>query len=938
MSTHKTASRDAMFPILLPDKVPFGDIVTDTRCNYGLPPGQHALRQNVRIDGRQCRVRPGITQVIAAPASGNLVDLWGGELNGTSYLVGIFNITGANRVYFTTDFATWTEATATAGHDGSTRLATYTNKYQTFCAVKVPRFAYWGNYSGTTIVSRDVLLINTGGDYPLVFDPGTDIDTIGSTTKTYCFFQRDLSTPNSFGLNGSMATFSKFYQVRTSANKTTGGAATTYPAVAGPPAVNNARYILGNSAAGAYTVGNTNVVAAFAKTGNTSGDIAAWHIDLSDNDYSGGGLYFVVECNTSVADLNTMLANSAIEVGGVSTHTTTYANVTDWQMIYDPTSTDPALANAVTRPTVDLDPSNKRFVFWINTPFTGCNWIRFTNRAVNATNFSLYILNVCILGYCPGGTSFGVSNENYFAFTESPGVVCPALAPEKLNNLGGPTLVNLGASTTSPPSIVEDVKCNYLYNILLWNPYYGTATTTGSLGTLPTGYCIYAKLAGQQQHYFAGRYTLATPTTSGGSAAWTSTNSSRSTVTATIGDGFSQPLVDLLPNRELPSAYNYVTPRGRANYFANGRLFVGNLTTTSVGDVSVSGAWPFRFQDIPIGQSGQNEAQLGCTVNVGPNSVQSFVSTGANFEGASNVYCLTTDAVYKIGLPLGSALAAGINSGGGSIGVFQQPVKVGFYGTNSPKSVIEDRGIAYWLDRNAKFIRMTNEGVEDISYMNVGDRFRDIPATYVTKVTSSFLGDRIYIGYTPTGATTHTKMLVRNTRMDIWESEDAPGHSSIAYDYLVRVRDTSKTGTGYRLFAGTASGGTVWEIDNGSNDNGNAPTVTLTTGEIPTPFQGWVLADQVFLESDKQSGSSFTVSRTYYPSGQSAPSTTLSLVDASNASWPRVSSYDSFQGSGSNARSGKSVIVSLSGSIPCGTVLRECNVRLIETSSALGRR
>lgn len=930
------SSKEVWYPVFLPGKVPFGSIVTDSRCNYDIPPGQHALRQNARYDGRQMRIRPGITQVLTAPSAGNLVDLWAGELNGTPYLVGIFTITGVNRVYFTTNFSSWTEATSASGHDGNTRLSTYTNKYQTFTAIKVPRFAYWGNYSSSTIVTRDVLLINNGTDSPLIFDPDTDIDVIGSTTKTYCFFQRDLATPNSFGTSGSMASFKYYYQVRTNGNKTTGGAATTFPAVAGPPAVNNARYILTNSAAGAYTAGNSNVVAAFSKTGNTSGDIAAWCMDTGLTGLTGGGLYFVVECGTSVADLNTMLSTSAIEVG--STATATYASVTDWTMIYDPTSSDASIRNSVVRPTVDLDPSNKRFVFWINTPISGAIWIRFTNRAVNATNFSMYILNVCVLGYCPGGTTFGVSNENYFAYTESPGVVCPALSPEKLNNLGGPTLVNLGASTTSPPSIVEDTRCNYLFNILLWNPYYGTATTTGSLGTNPTGYCLYVKLASQQQYYFGGRYTLVTPATSGGNPAWTATNSSNYTVTATIGDGSSQPIVDLLPNRELPSPYNYVTPKARSCHFANGRLFLGNLSTTSVGDVAVSGAWPFRFQDIPIGQSGQNEPQLGSVVNVGPNAVMGFATTGANFEGASNVYCLTTESIYKIGLPLGSALASGINSGGGAIGVFQQPVKVGFYGTLSPKSIIEDRGILYWLDRHGKFVRMTGEGVEDISYFTVADRFRNIPAGYVNRVTCSFKEDRIYVGYTPTGATTHTKCLVFNTRASLWESDDVPGDSSIKYDYLVRVRDTSQTGSGVRVFAGTASGGAVWEIDSGSSDNSTVPTFTLTTGEIITPFDSWMLVAEAYVECDKASGYSLTVTRTYYPSGQTAPSTTLSLVDSANASWARISNYDTFQGTGTNARSGKGATVSLSGQVPCGTVFREIRLRLVDTSSSIGRR
>lgn len=930
-------SKEMWYPVFLPGKAPLGSIVTDTRCNYDIPAAQHALRQNFRYDGRQGRIRPGITQILTAPAAGNLMDLWAGELNGTPYLVAIYTISGANRVYFTTNFSSWTEATATAGHDGSTRLSTYTNRYQTFAAVKVPRFAYWGNYSSTTIISRDVLIINNGTDYPLVFDPDTDIDSIGSTTKTYCFFQRDLATPNSFGTNGSMATFKYYYQVRTNGNKTTGGAATVFPAVAGPPAVNNARYALSNSAAGAYTAGNNNVVASFAKTGNTSGDIAAWCLDTGLTGLTGGGLYFVVECGTSVADLNTMLSTSSIEIG--STATATYANVTDWTTIYDPTSSDPALRNSVTRPTVDLDPSNKRFVFWIsNTNVASTIWIRFTNKAVNATNFAMYILNVCVLGYCPGGTTFGISNENYFAYTESPGVVCPALSPEKLNNLGGPTLVNLGASTTTPPSIVEDTKCNYLFNILLWNPYYGAATTTGSLGTNPTAYCIYVKLAQQQQYYFGGRYTLVTPTTSGGNAAWSATNSSTYTVTATIGDGSSQPITDLLPNRELPSPYNYVTPKARSCFFANGRLFLGNLTTASVGDVAVSGAWPFRFQDIPIGQSGQNEPQLGAVVNAGPNAVMGFVTTGANFEGASNVYCLTTESIYKIGLPLGSAMSSGINSGGGTIGVFQQPVKVGFYGTLSPKSIVEDRGIVYWLDRHGKMVRMTIEGVEDVSYLSVADRFRNIPAGYISRVTSAFKDDRLYVGYTPTGQTTHTKALIYNTRTSVWESEDTSGDTTVKYDFLVKVRDTTAVGTGARLFAGTASGGKVWEIDSGSDDNGTAPTFTMTTGEITTPYDSWFLFGQVYLECDKASGYSFTVTRTYYPQGTSAPNTTLSLVDSTNASWTRISNYDSYQGSGTNARAGKSGTLSISGQVPCGTVLREVRVKLIETSSSIGRR
>ena len=947
-----TVSDSINYYLLKPDVVPVGNMVTDSRCNFGLAPGETGLRTNFRVDGKQARVRAGITQLIAKPgAATSMADLWCGELNGVYYLVGIFLVGAKYAVYFTssaTNFAAWTEATSTAGHCGDTRL---TNWYpgQNFAAVKVARYAYWGNY-GSATVSQDVLLIQSGADKPLIFDPGTDISTIGSTTTTYCFFQEDLSTGTPFGDQTSLATFSKYYQIRTAANKSRGasGAANIFPTAVGPPAINQAAFTLDNSAGGAYVAANSNVVVSFVRTGAAvSGSIAAMHIDASDNDYSGPGLYFVVEAGTSVSDLNTMLANCAIEVayadaGGA--HTNIYNNVANWTTIYDPTSTDPSLRGSVVRPTVDLDPSNKRFVFWVSTSgLPTCNWIRFINRAVNTTAFSLFILNVCVLGYCPGGTTFGASCENYFAYTESPGTIVTASAPETLNNLGGPTLVNVGASTAAPPSIVEDTKCRYVFNIRLWNPYYGIATTTGSLGSSPTAYCIYAKLPKGDGHYFAGRYTVATPSTTAGSATWTSTNSSRTTVTGIIGDGFSTPLTDLSVNRELPSAFQQVTPRGRICTFANGRLFVGYLPTTSLGEVAVSGAQPFRFQEIPIGNSGGPEPQLGSYIHVGPTTVQAFTTMGANFEGASNVYALTSTDIYKIGLPLGTNTGGdGLASGAGTIGVLQQPLRVGRYGTLAPRSIVEDRGVTYWLSRFGKYVRMTSEGVEDISWMSVEDRFRNIPAGYVQNTQAAFAYDRLFIAATPTGETTNKKCLVFHTRQGpqgIWESEDVPSDSSIRYDFLVTARSPNSTGSGTRIFAGVRSTGTVWELESGTTDNGTATTFSIATGELASPFIGrWFYMHEALVSCDKDAAHSLSAVATYYPSGASQPAKTISLVDARNAAWPRVTNLTTMSsGTGINA-SGDSAVISFSGTVTSGTVFREVTVITKVASPKRGRR
>jgi len=128
--------------------------------------------QNYRQDKGGLSVRGGTSVFLSAPiGSLTLIDVWSGELNGTSYLVAGFLVGSRVAIYYSTGGNPWLELTQVGGYGGdstgNSRFAHNTGRL-TFAAIRYPGFT---NISSS---ARDVLMIGNGQDYNLIWDPWSD--------------------------------------------------------------------------------------------------------------------------------------------------------------------------------------------------------------------------------------------------------------------------------------------------------------------------------------------------------------------------------------------------------------------------------------------------------------------------------------------------------------------------------------------------------------------------------------------------------------------------------------------------------------------------------------------------------------------------------------------------------------------------------------------
>jgi len=135
-------------------------------------PGYYNLIQGFRWDDGTFKVRGGCELYLAAPvADATLIDWWCGELNGTVYLVEAVLKSSKIRLYYSTNGSIFDEMTEVGGWSGGTtgdsRFSTNSGRVS-FAAIKMPQ----GFVAGTTLPSRDVLLIVNGADHNRIWDPG----------------------------------------------------------------------------------------------------------------------------------------------------------------------------------------------------------------------------------------------------------------------------------------------------------------------------------------------------------------------------------------------------------------------------------------------------------------------------------------------------------------------------------------------------------------------------------------------------------------------------------------------------------------------------------------------------------------------------------------------------------------------------------------------
>lgn len=464
----------------------------------------------------------------------------------------------------------------------------------------------------------------------------------------------------------------------------------------------------------------------------------------------------------------------------------------------------------------------------------------------------------------------------------------------------------------SPQLPIPTSAVFYDYDLSVKNPWIMPNTSTpgfaGGLNGVPDAVAFYVTPAGSRDNGEPGTYqylctrALVTPVANyqslgpGWNYVFSTDPASFKTTEAEMA---TLDVTNLNPQRLLPTAYQQGIPAFKLAWSAFKRLTVTQPVqdlVARVGSVFISqDSFATRFQEFPLDRQGNLDESLGCsaTFDAGQSgeTVNALVGNSTE-EGISSLYAFTGHCLYRLGDPT-------TNGSSQSSSILSTPKPLGGHGTNSPYSVCECMGEIYWLDQFGHFVKYTpnyqanftfQSGIQDLSTRIVGDRFANLPAAQLAKVSVTSAGFLIYVAYAPVGATTNTRCLVYNAlpQNQKWVSDDLLP-STWDFARLRRLYDSSRTGSGQRLIGMTTLGKLFAYEESAATDfGGTIIACRLTTGWA-APGVGFYFG-QVMFRGQSETGN-LTITRTYLESNDGWTST-LPLTDPKNGSFAYINGYD----------------------------------------------
>ena len=376
---------------------------------------------------------------------------------------------------------------------------------------------------------------------------------------------------------------------------------------------------------------------------------------------------------------------------------------------------------------------------------------------------------------------------------------------------------------------------------------------------------IYAQMPGVDTYYWLTSYDFYTRAYTGSTRKWDISGSITTSATV-FGTAFVLSQQWFNYNRESPSAFQQCVPIASAIEYVNQRLFVGAIKEAT-GEYAYSDyyySWdrnPFRFQQV------QEDEFRGGYGQVAGERVMAFRLSASAALGAGRVFMFTDQWLYSMG-ESGPFSDAGLPTS--EIG---RPVRIGPHGTLSPRSPAVGLNAMMWVDQDSQVMRLSNGGLANLSKSKVSDKLNASVASRKSYITGAFWRDRFYFGYTPSGGTVNTRVLVWNDEMSAWESEDQPAGSA-DFDSFHVWPTTPGVIYATRLFLYDATGAlfAYEETTSGTVD------IDFTTGEYQ--FEGW---ESWFIQecgcmATMNTGVSLTINRIGRTWGTDEPwVTTLSL-------------------------------------------------------------
>lgn len=884
--------------------------------------------KNGRWGDGTLKIRKGVPSALLSAPSGlsTVIEFAEANLNGQEFAVLAGSDGSKIRVWvspFPQSPARWIEITGTnqfSGPSGDTRFPTVSSQVS-FAVAKTPRFTA----SGTTVYSRDVLVIQNGEDYARIWDPGytgyseaiASVSGTGTITISTAPSTHNLATGDCVFISGGDSQINGFWTItRTSATAFTlngsngsgtysgtgtiylpqmgvhkpltlpdsaysliseasftrylpvANGARAYFAAAGPPLVNQAVFLCAQTTVAPYT--GTNVCFKInATTGVADGNIATVRWTAASANLEGEQICFFCQGINNYAEIMAMMKSVKIEI---SPDNVAYNLATNWYTIYDPSG------SAVTRSVFVVDENTTAFramvVFNVKNVSDSNRTtyqIRFTWKGdPPAANIGVRILMIAssYSGAFPGGTSWTGTYEDQLGYVESAALpYAPNTDSALLSAVGGPTQALSGSAAEQSPNIPVSTSVYYQYS-LTWKNSDGGSTVSGGLDGLPQVFNVYARLPGDVRAYYLASYSVysrifigGVPPTKGWAKAF-STNY--------ITQVLNVFRFNIYSNRPAPSPFQIPMPIATSVLYASGRLFAGGIKESSTNirsDGYFSGdRQPFRFQGQLENVNGVPDETGGLYFQIAGETVKALAATSASSQSANRIYCWTDKGFYALGRNdpfIGSGFDASLLS---------TATKISERGTNSPRSIAQFLGILYWLDNESQVQRFAGGQGFQVSKYQVDDQTTAIPASRRDDVCGAFFGGRYYMPYSATGTTVNEKCLVWLEAFTAFESDDVPPQDM---ERIATVYDSSQAGSGQRLLF-VDNAGVMYAYEEGTTDSGSGVSISWKSrgvasanvqGEDPWATvsinDGWVSAEDMT--------ATLTFNRYYEPTASGTP-------------------------------------------------------------------
>lgn len=954
--------------------------------------GRYQRIQNYRSEGGGLVARGGTVLYIAAPVSGaTLVDIWPRTLNGTNYLIGAFLKSAEVRLYWSSAGSAWSEMTEVGGFSGGatgdTRFASDSGSVE-MCVLKAPQ----GVIAGTTLPSRDVLLIVNGSGYNRLWDPAaaalstltvaaainsgglikvtTGAAHVRKTGDTVVI--ANAVTSGGMVLNGSWTiTFvdatnftldgSSFVGAYTGSGTISNDMRLTIhqpivvPANSGSfsavhsfhkywqvrgqtnktyfvgGVVNQTRFKFSNGSYDPYLTTNAVIIWDWGTAAATN-DIAAVQFTGTNKQLDiGKGLNMFTEDITAAFGANMMLPHIKLELGHADA---AYNNGGQtWSVLYDPQSTDGA-QREYTPPVAlagpDTDPPRLMWCFPARH-LSGADRKGYLLRATRLANAPVPTGNsqIAILAMAGAGSIPG-AGEITLALEDHYGRA-ESRGYVARNDQGAP-LSEFGGPITfasSQGNFIAPISTSFYYDFdMVMIDVNGGATITGGLNGQPSRFNFYLRVVGEPVSLYWYSLTAYSQVAVSGERGW-----------ARVGDGIRV--------HEKTSNYTDVysvdwTSRDPGRFAPSQyhitipRCFrcLSANNRLFVGDV-LDDASQRQRSDLYYSQLDhpfRMQAVVEDEVSGGRTTLY-----GEQLQGLSSTAAAAQGRSFVFALTDkrfcglgGSGPFVGSSSDAAALSVVET---LFFRGTLSPRSLVVGRdGTIFFLDDTGQWLRYAGGTPIPISRRVFDDKPTTIPAARRDDVSGVAFGDRLLWAYTDAlNQSTNRRIVAWNDVRLRCEFDDLP---VIAAERLVVYTDPSVAGTGVHLLIARADGALYRYDVAGSDDLGADIAVRLTTGDVPSPPEAAeIIVHSVQIEADPQSNALVVARLLRAPSG--SYSTTLTLTDG----WVTDENEDhaivSAPADGFGERS-KAVQLDISGNMDTGTRLYtiEADVRVLSTRGA----